>query len=523
MGRTGHTGARAISPEVPVRLRWLVLVSSALALSQAALAQLSTDAGPNAAFTLPGANAIGAGQRAPAYTYGVDAGVGETDNVALTPTDKISQTIAITDLDFTVNRQSRLFDANAAGDFSYLDYLQKAFGNELLGRFDGVADAAIVPGRLTWTVRDDFGQAGVDPYTPVTPNNIESINYFTTGPELKLRFGGINFLDLSARYGRTQYQISPFNSNRVLGSAAVGREMSAGTSVSLNATTEHVMFADTAVNADFTRTSAFGRYELQGARTAVIADLGVSTVNQSSVSGANALPLPIIQQTGGTTGLGVQGLPVLAEPGGSLTGPLARLQLTRVVSPSAKVILTAGQILTDASSSFSTQTTGATGIPTAVPGEQTAGTYRATYASAGWQFQHNRTTMAVTGRWEKDVYPGLASLDVTMPSLQFNVQRRMTRALTLQVLGSWSQFHYPYTVLAQQVAGSTDFANSLIGASLIWRHGRGLEVRLRCDHESYTVSNGNTGYQETRAFLTVGYRPGSTTIDGTDLGAGGAP
>lgn len=488
----------------------MALVCSALALSHAARAQISSDAGVNQAFTLPGMG--NPTQKAPPYTYGIDAGVGETDNVALTPTNKVSQTIAITDADFTVNRQSRLFDANAVGDFSYLDYLQGAFGNQLLGRFDGTADAVIVPGRLTWTARDDFGQSALDPYTPVTPNNIESINYFTTGPELKLRFGGINFLDVSARYGRTQYQISPFNSNRAFGSIALGRDVSAGGSISLNANSERVMFADTAVNGDFTITNAFGRYQLQGARTNFVGELGVSRVDQSSVTADQTVSLPIVRlgsSNSGGLGTAVPTLPILAEPGGSLTGPLLKLQLSRQVSASSRLIFAAGQILTDPASSFSTQGVGATGIYSTAPGEVTGGVYRDTYASAGWQYQRNRTTFSLTGRWEKDVYPGLSSLDVTMPGVQFNVQRRLTRALSVQLLGSWTKIHFPYAVLTQPAAESTEYANAMLGGSVVWRHGRGLEVRLRVDHDSYTVSNGNTGYQQTAAYLTVGYRPGS--------------
>ena len=147
----------------------------------------------------------------------------------------------------------------------------------MLGRLDGVADAAIIPGRLTWTLRDDFGQSALDPYTPTTPGNIENINYVTTGPELKLRFDGVNFVDVNLRYGRAQFQTSPFNSDRALASVAVGRDVSAGGSISLNATSERVMFANTEVNGDFTLSSLFGRYELQGARTYFIGELGVTT------------------------------------------------------------------------------------------------------------------------------------------------------------------------------------------------------------------------------------------------------
>jgi hypothetical protein len=135
-----------------------------------------------------------------------------------------------------------------------------------------------------------------------------------------------------------------------------------------------------------------------------------------------------------------------------------------------------------------------------------------TYASAGWQFARNRTTLAVTGQWEKDIYPGLATLDAQRPGVGFNVERKLTRAFTAQLVGNWYKNVYPHSVLAAQVVGSTDYANTVLGAALTWRHGRGLEVRLRCDHDSSSVSNGNTGYHETRAFLTVGYRPASHIV-----------
>src|ERR1700679_3637441 len=119
MASTGPTGAQPIDREALSRLWPLALVPLVLAVSQAALAQIATDAGVNQAFAL--------GTPLPGYTYGVDVGVGETDNVALTPTNKINQTMAMTDANFSVNRQSRLFDANAVGNFSYIDYLQGAF------------------------------------------------------------------------------------------------------------------------------------------------------------------------------------------------------------------------------------------------------------------------------------------------------------------------------------------------------------------------------------------------------------
>lgn len=487
------------------------LVSVAL-LARIADAQIAATADMNqSAF---GDTASTTPERVQAYAYGIDAGVGETDNVTLAPTNKISQTIATVDADFTVDKRSRLFDVNAIGNFSDLDYLQNAYGNEFLGRFDGTADAAIVPGRLIWVLRDDFGQSALDPYTPTTPNNIENINYLTTGPDLKLRFGGINFIDVSARYARAQYQTSPFNSNRLLGSVALGRDVSAGGAISLNANTERVMFDNTELNTDFERSSGFGRYEVHGVRTDFFGELGGTVVSRSGISALS--PLNVVP--GSTITLVTQPPAVAGQPGGpgSLSGPLAKIELSRRISPSAKVILAAGRDLTDASSSFSVQTTGVTGINSIGAAALSSDSYRETYASASWQYVRNRTTMAITGRWEKDVYPGLRELDVTLPSVDFRIERRVTRAFTAQLLGSYRKTDYPHAALAPQIIGSTDYANGILGAALAWRHGRGLEVRLRCDHDSYSASNGNTGYRETRAFLTVGYRPALVPEDLTE-------
>ena len=47
--------------------------------------------------------------------YGVDAGIGETDNINLTPTNKVSQTTALIDVDFDAKERSERLDADARG------------------------------------------------------------------------------------------------------------------------------------------------------------------------------------------------------------------------------------------------------------------------------------------------------------------------------------------------------------------------------------------------------------------------
>jgi hypothetical protein len=407
-------------------------------------------------------------------TYGADVGVGETDNVTLVSRDKVSQTLTVADVDFAVQEQKRLFDVTAKGDFSDLDYLQGAYGNELVGRFDGLAHIALIPERLSWVLQDDFGQAQIDPFTAVTPTNRENINYVSTGPDATLRLGGTGFVNLSARYVRTHYGTSPYDNNQFIETIALGRYLSARSSVSLDATTEHVLFADTAIdpatdtatNTDFHRSSVYGHYELQGARTELNANLGVTEVE---------------------------------ERGESFKGPSARLQLSRVLSAAAKLKFTAGRDITDGSAGFSSLQPGALGAIGTAPATLSSTNYTITYASAEWQYTRNRTSVALSGRWERDAYESQPLSDLSRGTAEFRVDRQLGHGLSVQARGSVYKTDYAHVEYSE-----TDF---LVGGSLIFRPGRALEIRLRGDHTSRAVTGIGSGYAENRIFLTVGYRP----------------
>lgn len=444
-----------------------------------------------------GTDTAAASSKADTLIYGVDVGVAESDNVTLASTNKVSQTMAVADGDFDIKQQSRLLDVDAKGNFTYLDYLQGAYRGELIGRLDGSAHLAIIPDRLVWVVQDDFGQAAIDAYTPQTPTNLENVNYLSTGPDFALRFGASSYLNMSARYARTDYETSPYNSNRLLGDLAWGYQLSAQSSVSLNGETERVLFTNTVVNSDFDRSSGFLRYEVKGARTELSADLGATTVDQY----------------------------------GSTTRPLARLNLTRKLSASAKLILTAGRDLTDAATSFSGLQSGAIGLVGTAPAAQTTDNYTRSYASAAWQYERNRTLISLSGRWEKDVYdsatvtdvsvtgvplsvaplPGApvignaAALDYTLGGAEFRVQRRMTRVLTAEIVGRIYKTDYLHSTVTGQF-GTPNYSNEQVAAGLTWRHGRGLVVKLRYEHNAQ-VTTGIYGYGENRVVLTVGYRP----------------
>jgi hypothetical protein len=432
------------------------IVSTLVLVSIAQGQALSSDAAPTP-------TPVGRGQT---LTYGVDVGIGETDNVTLVSTDKVSQTIAITDADVDFKEQSRLFNVDAKGNFSYLDYLQNAYGNQFIGRFDGIAQASVIPDRMTWALQESFGQAQIDPFTPVTPTNLENVNYVSTGPDFALRFGPTVFLDLSAHYARTTYQSEPFDSNRLLGTGALGLQLSAQSSISINASFTRSMFDNTMVNTDFDRSSLYGHYEITGARTDLVVNLGVIKVDQGSES---------------------------------ITGPDAKLQLSRKLSAASKLTFTFERTVTDASTGFANLQSGAIGGIVTAPAVQSMNNYTVTYGTVAWDYSRNRTTFGVSGSWEKDSYDGQPLQDLTRGTAEFRIERRLSPVLSLQLTGSVLRTEY----------ANVDYTETdgLIGAALTFREGRGLEIRLRCDHINRDISGAGSGYNENRAFLTIGYRP----------------
>jgi hypothetical protein len=80
------------------------------------------------------------------------------------------------------------------------------------------------------------------------------------------------------------------------------------------------------------------------------------------------------------------------------------------------------------------------------------------------------------------------------------------------LVGQFNRLDYTNAVIPA-VLGSAESKTGLVGAVLIWHHGRALEVRLRYEHSAYSVASGDSGYQENRVFVTVGYRPFSRFAD----------
>jgi hypothetical protein len=492
-------GARAVVTRLAVTV--LALASPALALGQTASPQDAASVPPvqavpgvgAAAAALPGTMMPGAAPPglgpvpAELTRFGLSAGVGETDNVALASTHPKSQTIAALDTDFDIRRSGSRLDASAIGNFTDLDYLQNAYSNQVLGRFDGLATAKLWSDRLKWVAADDFGEAQQDPFAAITPANVERINVFSTGPDLTLHPSYATFINLDARYSRNTYQVSPFDGHNLTGSVEFGHRISPLSSLGVVVEAEALRFDNTVLNTNYDRRQAYGRYRIQGARTSIEAQLGATQANDVGSSWK--------------------------------TSPLARLELTRRISPFSLVTLAGGREYTDAGGSFSSLRPGAAGGIVVAPVSQSSSNFLRNYGSAGWSFSRLRTTLGLTASWERDSYDRQSTLDTTREALGVSLGRSLTPRLSVSVTGNVDRYDY----LNQ---GFKDEFGTL-GAGLVYRPGRWLVVSVQYEHSfrrpsgTGTLLTGNSGYDENRAFIMIGYRPHSDRDSGAESGFGG--
>jgi hypothetical protein len=423
--------------------------------------------------------------------YAIAAGLGETDNVNLSSTDPKSQTISAVNLDLDLRRSGSRLDASALGTFTDLDYLEGAYSNQVLGRFDGLATAKLWSDRLKWLFADDYGEEQTDPFAAITPVNVQRVNVFATGPQLTLRPSYATFIDLAGRYSQISYQTSPFDGHNVVGSADLGRDLSPLSSISLVVQAEELRFDNTTVNTDYDRREAYGRYLIEGARTSIDAQLGATQANDVGTSWK--------------------------------TSPLVRLLLTRQISPFSILTLAGGKEYTDAAGSFSSLTAGAGGGIVVAPVSQTTANYLRNYASAGWQFLRLRTTFGVTGNWEHDSYDFQSVYDATRANVGLNLGRSFTPKWSGIISGTADRYDYV------NQGFTTTFGT--LGAGLIYRPGRWFVIYGRYDH-AFGRTSGSSGtplvggavYDENRVFIMVGYAPHSDEEgQGGVPGFGGAP
>lgn len=370
----------------------------------------------------PGAGMPGSGgENAPAEAGFIDAdgGLSYTDNAQMTAAAHTSDEMVLAGLDADYVRQGSRLSLSAVGQIDWTQYIQNTFSGTPYGHFLGNATWGHPTDVLQWVLNDTFGEGSADPLAAPTPENVEFVNYFTTGPYVNLNFSGTDRLTLHGLYSRMTYQDSPFDDESYDGGASLTHELSPLSNVALRGDFVRTRFAGDAQAPDYDTRTASLFYHSSGVRTSITAAAGYTLVDfRGPQSGA----------------------------------PLLSLQLSRTVSAFSSVFARAQTGFTNAGDALNSDL--GTPVGAASLGETplaaTTAPYKERSVNAGWDFNRARTRLSVYGTWEQQQYQQVATASAA-PESTLEEERALSDSSSLADPGALGDAGDFAAMIARQV------------------------------------------------------------------------
>lgn len=398
--------------------------------------------------------------------FALTSGASWSDNIGRVASDEQGGTIGRAGVQLGFNQRSRRLDTNVDVNAEYEHYFDSEFDDGVVGGVNATLNLAIVPDRFVWFFQENFGQITSDPFAADTPDNRENINYFTTGPDFIVSLGSATSLRLSGRYSDTQYEISQTDGQQSGGVLSLARRLSSTSTLSLNVEGNRFEFDDQIANTDYDRYQAYARYEIQGARTSLSVDAGYTT-------------LDIAEQTS--------------------DGVLARISLSRRMSPASTLTLSAGSQFSDSGNLFrdGQNAGGVSPITSNIVG--TSDPFESRSGTLAYDFNRNRTSFGVSVQYGKEQYETQVALDRKVTTWGGYLSRQLSRVLDIRL----------FAQLEQEEFESTNFEDDELraGAYLNWALGRMLSLRLQYDRFDRDSTSIATEYTENQASLFLVWSP----------------
>src|SRR6516225_651681 len=279
-----------------------------------------------------------------AYLYpgnhlAVDGGVIYTNNVQRTA-NGAGETLLLLGLTGDTSGEGGRFDYRLASNLALLKYLGGAYATSPTGYLDGTAFLKVLPGFFSWGVRETYTQVQINSYAPVTPDNLENVNYITTGPRFTMRPTLRTSVTLDALYSylatsSSSPQYVNLDNHRYGGNLRIERAFSEAASLYIKADYTKVDFKDQVQNNNFAIGSASGGYRLSNGRTVFDISGGYSRVHVYDVlteaAGAGS------RETRETQ---------------TFDSPVWAVDVSRLITPNQRLALIASQQFTDPVAAF---------------------------------------------------------------------------------------------------------------------------------------------------------------------------
>ena len=376
-------------------------------------------------------------------------GLAYTDNALLSSRNRTSDGIATVGLNVDYKQQGNL-SLNLLGNLDRIQYIKSSFGGSFYGQFFGSGLLGKPTSILQWQLSDGFGEEMTNPLAAPTPQSLQLINDVMTGPLVNLHFGLTNRLTLFGTYSRTTYQRSPFDSQTYQGGAQLSHALTAASSLSLNASTAHTTYIDSAAvrqffagsSASYDMRQASISYKAKFVRTDLMLSAGYNTIRFGS---------------GSTHG-----------------APLYEVRLSRRISPFSTVFIDGQQTYTTNGGSL--------GSPNARIGMQVGASLHPGYAVAqpfnqrsanvGWLFNRARTSLSLTGTYAQQIFDQTSVTASNYNHRDYGAtvtlgrQLRPTLRVQLQAQGYWDRYSQLHANTRRETIGLT--VSKRFARTMIW-------------------------------------------------------
>ncbi len=425
-----------------------------------ALAQVPATGGPAAESTEDAPRVV----ERPPFVLELRSLAQRTDNVFRTEGAGVSDTRTAVGFAADIRRDGRMLDYGLRADVDWEHFTGGSYRDSVVGVVDVGADWGTRADLFQWTLRDTFTQSRLDPVANVTPDNLENVNLFSTGPGFNVQLGDSGVLRVQGLYSKASYEESNLGSDSLLASVGIERVLSSRAAVGAYAVTSRTEFDEAPAARDFDVNEYFVRYEADGRRTRINADAGYATLKERAgrSSGSPLLRASIQRRTAGST------LYARAEQRFASSAQLAQ------------------GIGSNASA-------GGFGSPLSE-----AGALESRAVALGVLRERPRTSISLEGGWRQEKYEVDRSLDRSLLSIQARLTRRLRSTTSLTISAGFESED-----ARDASAGKADYTT--FAAELEQRVGRKLRLFLGVDSRSRSGGIAANRYSESSVGLRVVY------------------
>lgn len=430
-------------------------------------------AGKLARYSLVGCLTTATGQLAHSVEKGTALGyTGEySTNINQSPTDSIQDFSNTLSLEFSLAKKSSRLDMSAIGRLAYVTYSDASSADEFRPQAVIRANGVILPRRLGWTLEDVAQQSRIEQLIGDTPDNVQTTNTLSTGPDVLIRFKPTLYMTLEARYGNFVSSESDNNNNSLSAGTRLFFDQSATNILSLHGEFTALKFDNETINQSYDRVDLFARTNRIKGRSQLRGEIGGTLVYPEGEDRElfGLLRFEVSRQIRSSTSIGIRVASEVNDQGRSsisVTGPL-----TEAVSgpPLSLEFATAGFFLDRTAEMF----------------------YR-----HSWSSQSAELSMLVQDR----EFTGAGS-----DELDIGARALFTRALTNTMTGSISG-NFLYTEFGDT---NTRDRNIDVGGEITHRLTRDLFLNLGAVWRKRESNNDLRDFTETRAFVSLVYRTGT--------------